>query len=41
MRPAQQKTNFLCIALVFAFVTVSSQTFRAASADPVETLCYE
>jgi putative ABC transport system permease protein len=28
-------------ALVFAFLTVSTQTFRAASADPVETLRYE
>jgi putative ABC transport system permease protein len=28
-------------ALVFAFLTVSTQTFRAAAADPVETLRYE
>ena len=28
-------------ALVFAFLTVSTQTLRAASADPVETLRYE
>jgi putative ABC transport system permease protein len=28
-------------ALVFAFLTVSTQTFRAASANPVETLRYE
>ncbi|MGB7294772.1 MAG: FtsX-like permease family protein [Candidatus Aminicenantales bacterium] len=28
-------------ALVFALLTVSTQTFRAASANPVETLRYE
>ena len=28
-------------ALVFAFLTVSTQTLRAASANPVETLRYE
>ena len=28
-------------ALLFAFLTVSTQTLRAASADPVETLRYE